>query len=71
MRDLLGLVIVAASGCGQQIGALLYYATPEQKNKADYKMPPSRLAILIDDPYGSLPRPDLRVRIHARSDNAS
>jgi hypothetical protein len=56
---------MTASGCGQQLGALLYYATPEQKNKADYKMPPARLAILIDDPYGSLPRSDLRVRIHS------
>jgi hypothetical protein len=62
---LLGLVLVAAGGCGQQLGALLYYATPEQKNKADYKMPPTRLAILIDDPYGSLPRSDLRARIHS------
>lgn len=60
------LVMVAVSGCGQQIGALLYYATPEQKNKADFKLSPNRLAILIDDPYGSLPRSDLRAQIHAK-----
>ena len=45
--------------------ALLYYATPEAKNKAEYKIPPSRLAILIDDPYGSLPRSDLRTMVHS------
>jgi hypothetical protein len=61
-----GLVIMATvAGCGPQLGALAYYVTPEKKNKADYKMPPTRLAILIDDPYGSLPRADLRTRIHS------
>ncbi len=63
---LLGLVMVTGSGCGPQIGALLYTVAPEQKNKADFKLTPSRLAILIDDPYGSLPRADLRAAIHAR-----
>jgi hypothetical protein len=62
---LLALVIVGASGCGPQLGALMYYVTPEQKNKADYKITPTRLAILIDDPYGSLPRLELRARIHS------
>ncbi len=62
---LLVLAIVAASGCGPQIGALLYYAAPEAKSKADYKLSPSRLAILIDDPYGSLPRTDLSAHIHS------
>ncbi len=63
---LLGVVIVTASGCGPQLGALLYTVAPEQKNKADFKLAPGRLAILIDDPYGSLPRSDLRATIHAK-----
>lgn len=58
-----GLSVLA--GCGPQLGALLYYATPEQKNKADYALPPGRIAILIDDPYGSLPRSDLRNQVHS------
>lgn len=62
---LLGLVMVAASGCGPQLGAMLYYVTPEAKNKAEYTIPPTRLAILIDDPYGSLPRSELRTQVHA------
>jgi hypothetical protein len=60
-----GLVLLATTGCGQQLGALLYYVTPEAKNKGEYKIPPSRMAILIDDPYGALPRSDLRTQIHA------
>lgn len=52
------------AGCGQQLGALLYHAMPEVKSKAEYKLNPTRLAILIDDPYGSLPRSDLRGQLH-------
>jgi hypothetical protein len=62
---LLGLVLVVAGGCGQQMGALLYYVTPEAKNKAEYTIPPVRLAILIDDPYGALPREELRMQLHS------
>jgi hypothetical protein len=61
---LLGSAAFAICGCGPQFGALLYYMTPEQKNKADFKLAPGRLAILIDDPYGSLPRSDLRVQLY-------
>jgi hypothetical protein len=60
----LAAVLLATGGCGQQLGALLYYITPEPKNKADFKFGSCRLAILIDDPYGSLPRSDLRVQLH-------
>lgn len=57
-------MLAAVAGCGPQAGALLYYMTPEQKNKAEFKLAPGRLAILIDDPYGSLPRSDLRAQLH-------
>lgn len=60
----IGLVALTAfaTGCGQQLGALLYHAgmIPEEKNKSQFKLTQSKLAILIDDPTGALPNPDLR-----------
>lgn len=60
------LMLVMLAGCGQQIGALLYHfgLIPEEKTKSQLKLTQSKLAILIDDPAGALPQPDLREDIH-------
>ncbi len=50
------------SGCGPQFGALLYHShlIPEPKTKTQFKLSKNKIAILVDDPTGSLPHSDLR-----------
>lgn len=61
------LLLATLAGCGQQLGALLYHSglLPEDKTKTQFKLSQNKLAILIDDPTGALPRADLRDDIQS------
>jgi len=45
------LALAMVAGCGQQFGAVIYYLglTPQEKVKAEFKLPPGPLLILVDD----------------------
>ncbi len=62
----LGLTLLACAGCGPQMGAMLYHSglIPRNKTQAQFELSQGKVAILIDDPYGSLPRSDLATRLH-------
>ena len=63
-----GFLALALSicGCGQQLGTFLYWSglVPQPKVTPQFELTEGKVAILIDDKFGSLPSSDFIAKMH-------